>query len=149
MDSDYETSIASDADSFASLEEDIQTMSMHISEMYGLTEELEEYLTTLRRPMTHLELSQLGDTPFLKSSPFRNATFSFQKDIVIPGFDHGGKRYSFQTICSMIRDYLFRTHAVQMDGQIKLSRELQKVFGCNDEYVSYPELILKLKNVLV
>lgn len=147
-DADTDRESISDCDSFASFEKDMESMSLHISEMYGLTEELEEHLLSLHRPIEQLELSQLGDAPFLETSPFRNATFTIQQGVHFPGIEPG-KRYMFQTICSMLRNSLFHTNAVQADGSIKLSNEFQSIFGSEREYVSYNELLMKLRNILV
>ena len=70
--SDYD----SDTDSYKTIEETIAAMAHTLEELYGEAEELEETLHDLHVPLTDLHLQQLGDVPFLQTSPFRTATFA-------------------------------------------------------------------------
>lgn len=144
--SEYEHD-GSDVDSFASLEEEINIMSHYISDLYSHAEELEEHLSQLHKPIENLELKQLGDAPFLKSSPFRHATFAVKP----PGFPGADltKRYSFSEICQILRSYLFASNLIQSDGTVTLNEPLKTLFDTQEPHVQYIELLGKLKNVLI
>ncbi len=144
--SDPETEI-SDVDSFGTVEERIATLKHLISELYGEAEELEAHLGDLHLPLEKLELAQLGDVPFLQSSPFRTATFQV-KPPGFPGADLS-RRYAFHEICAVLRAYLYSSGAVAPDGTITLSKQLKSLFGVQSEKVTYIELLGHLRSVLI
>ena len=143
--SDYDSD--SDADSYATIQQAIAAMSHTLEELYGEAEELEEHLHDLHVPLTDLHLQQLGDVPFLQSSPFRTATFAVKP----PGFPGANltTRYPFHVICGILRDYLFQSGAVAADGTITLSAQLQTLFEVQDPTIQWIPLIGRLRAVLV
>jgi hypothetical protein len=142
--SEYES--PSDVDSFASVEETIETLSHLITELYGAAEELEEHLTTLVKPLEGTQIAQLGQLPFLQASPFRHATFTVKP----PGFPGADltRRYPFHEICTHLRNYLVRTGAFKSDGTVILNTELQHLFGTQETEMGYITLLAKLRTVL-
>lgn len=146
--SEPETDV-SDVDSFATVEEKIQELSHLITEIYGEAEELESHLVHIQKPLEGLQISQLGQIPFLEGSPFRHATFKIKEEFnSILGLDVN-KRYPFHKICDYLRDYLISTDAVLEDNKIKLDKKLQSLFGIKESIVGYVTLLGALRNVLI
>ena len=137
----------SDTDSYRTIEETIAAMTHTLEELYGEAEELEETLHDLHVPLTDLHLQQLGDVPFLQTSPFRTATFAV-KPPGFPGADLS-VRYPFHVICAILRDHLFKTGAVAADGTITLSKPLQTLFEVQEPTIQWIPLIGKLRAVLI
>ncbi len=137
----------SDTDSYKTIEQAIAAMTHTLEELYGEAEELEEHLHHLHVPITDLHLQQLGDVPFLQTSPFRTATFAVKP----PGFPGADltTRYPFHVICAILRDHLFKTGAVAADGTIKLSKPLQTLFEVQEPTIQWISLIGKLRAVLI
>lgn len=137
----------SDTDSYKTIEQAITAMTHTLEELYGEAEELEEHLHDLHVPITDLHLQQLGDVPFLKTSPFRTTTFAVKP----PGFPGADLtvRYPFHVICAILRDHLFKTGAVGADGAITLSKPLQILFEVQEPTIQWIPLIGKLRAVLV
>jgi len=146
-DADTEYESPSDVDSFGSVEEEITTLNHLITELYGAAEELEERLSTMVKPLEGTQLAQLGQLPFCAASPFRHATFAV-KPPGFPGVDLM-QRYPFHVICAHLRTHLLQTGAVQPDGNIKLSKDLQHLFGIQEPVVGYVTLLGHLRAVLV
>lgn len=144
-DTDYDTDI-SDVDSFGTVEQNIQTLTHLITELYGEAEELEEQLTHIQKPLEGLQVAQLGQLPFLEASPFRHAAFKV-KPPGFPGVDLD-KRYTFHAICTMLRGYLISTDSFTPTGQVKLNKQLQALFGIKEPVVGYVTLLGALRNVL-
>lgn len=148
--SEYTSSSAdsdSDADSFATMADMLNQLNLCVSEMYGLAEELEEELHELHPPLQDLSLAQFGEAAFLASSPFRYATFNPRPGI--PGLVPS-RRYMFQEICLKLREYLFASGAIQADGTIRLTHQLQTMFGYDATTVetSYMELIGRIGHIV-
>lgn len=137
----------SDADSFGTIEEEINELNHMISELYCAAEDLEDQLIKIRRPLERSQLDQLGQVPFLKTSPFRITMFS----VKAPGFGgiDLGKRYLFQEICAVLRCHLIKTGAVQPDGTINLSHQLKTLFEVEEDSIGYIVLMARLRRVLV
>ena len=146
-DADTEYESPSDVDSFESVEEEITTLNHLITELYGAAEELEERLATMVKPLEGTQLAQLGQLPFCAASPFRHATFAV-KPPGFPGVDLT-QRYPFHVICAQLRGHLLTSGAVQADGSIKLSKDLQHLFGIQEPVVGYITLLAHLRAVLV
>lgn len=146
MSSDEETDL-SDVDSFGTIEEEIQELSHFISEMYGEAEALEARIQQIQRPLESLMLDQLGQVPFLKASPFREARFQVKS----PGFQgiDLAQRYPFKEICEMMRAYLIKSGAVQADGSIRLNAQLKTLFEVEEDTIGYVALMGHLRSVLV
>ena len=144
-DSEYES--PSDVDSFGSVEEEIQALNHTITELYGAAEELEARLTTMIQPLEGTQLAQLGQLPFCAASPFRHATFAV-KPPGFPGVDLT-RRYPFHVICAHLRTHLLQSGAVQSDGSIKLSADLQHLFGIQESNIGYITLLAHLRSILV
>jgi hypothetical protein len=144
-DSEYETDISS-VDSFGTVESQIQALNHLITELYGEAEELEAQLAHVQKPLEGLVISQFGQLPFLEGSPFRQAAFKVKP----PGFPgvELNKRYPFNIICAMLRSYLLSTGAVLPNGQVKLSGQLQVLFGIKESVVGYITLLGALRKIL-
>jgi hypothetical protein len=144
-DTDYETDI-SDVSSFGSVEQNIQALSHLISELYGEAEELEAQLAHMQKPLEGLQVAQFGQLPFLEASPFRHAAFKVKP----PGFPGAelDRRYPFHLICSNLRNHLIATGAVLPNGNVKLSKELQALFGIKEPVLGYITLLGALRKVL-
>lgn len=139
-------SVISDVDSFSTVEQNIQALRHLVVELYGEAEELEEQLLHIQKPLEGLEISQLGQLPFLCASPFRHASFKIKP----PGFQgiELGKRYPFHIICTMLRTYLISSGAVLPNGYIQLNKQLQILFGIKESVVGYITLLGALRNIL-
>ena len=137
----------SDTDSYNTIHQTIATMAHTLEELYGEAEELEEYLHDLHVPITDLHLQQLGEIPFLQTSPFRTATFAV-KPPGFPGADLHA-RYPFHEICAILRNHLFATDAVATDGTITLSASLQTLFEVQEPTIQWIPLIGKLRAILI
>jgi hypothetical protein len=138
---------ASSDDSFSDIQEQLEGVTEVVNAFTQEIALLEKQLETLQRPMEALELGQLGDIPFLTTTPFRHATFLVKP----PGF-HGidlEARYPFHTICSMLRNYLFKINAVKQNGLVTLNKELQVLFGTEKTETTYLNLLQMLRNVLI
>jgi hypothetical protein len=144
--SDTETSTISSEDSSCDVQEQLERFTDVIDAVAQEIAALEAQLEALRRPIESLELAQLGDVPFLVTSPFRNAAFRV-KPPGFPGLDLD-KRYPFHTICDMLRNYVFQIGAVKDDGSVVLPSHLQQLFGAQ-EHTTYLELLTMLRNVLI
>ena len=142
--SDTESTISA-ADSLESVMQDINTLNHHITELYGLAEDLEQHLHSLRPPMENLELAQLGQLPFLAASPFRHAAFAIRPP-GFPGVDLS-RRYPFHEICRVLRTHLITTGAVQPDGSIRLTTQLKSLFEVEDNTIGYIALLGHLRRV--
>ena len=145
--SDTEYESPSDVDSFASVEETIETLSHLITELYGAAEELEEHLSTMVKPLEGTQIAQLGQLPFLQASPFRHASFAV-KPPGYPGVDLT-QRYPFHVICAHLRAYLISTGAYKPDGTVLLNADLQRLFETQESSMGYVALLAKLRAVLV
>lgn len=148
--SEYESSRAdseSDADSFTTMADMLNQLNLCVSEMYGLAEELEEELHDLHPPLQDLSLAQFGEAGFLASSPFRYAMFAPRPGI--PGLDPS-QRYMFQEICLKLRHYLLDSNAVQADGSIKLTPQLQTMFGFDFSVseTTFMELVGRINHIV-
>jgi hypothetical protein len=144
-DTEYETDI-SDVDSFGTVEVQIAALNHLITELYGEAEELEEHLAHIQKPLEGLQVSQLGQLPFLEASPFRQAAFKVKP----PGFPgvELHKRYPFHIICALLRTHLISTGAVMPNGQVKLGGQLQALFGIKEPVVGFVTLLGALRRVL-
>jgi hypothetical protein len=133
-------------ESYSTIKQAIAAMAHTLEELYGEAEELEESLHDLHVPITDLQLAQLGDVPFLQTSPFRTAPFLVKKE-GIPGAAPG-HRYPFHMICAALRDHLFKTGAVAADGTITLTADLQELFEVQESTIQWIPLVGKLRAVL-
>jgi hypothetical protein len=146
MSSESEAEI-SDVDSFGTVEMNIEALNHMISELYGQAEELEEHLLTIQKPIEGTQLCQLGQLPFLEASPFRHATFKVKP----PGFPGADleRRYPFHEICALLRSHLVASGAVQPDGTVMLSKQLQALFEVEESTIGYIALLGRLRAILV
>ena len=147
MSSDSEQEDISDVDSFATVEMNISELNHLICEMYGQAEELEEHLATLHVPLEGTQISQFGQLPFLAATPFRHATFKI-KPPGFPGVDVE-RRYPFHEICAILRNYLVSSGSVLPNGDVRLSEQLQTLFGTQESVIGYVSLLGLLRNVCV
>jgi hypothetical protein len=102
-------------------------------------------MISIQRPIEDLHIDQLGDIPFLQSSPFRQTILKFKHDIGI-GLDIS-VRHTFSDICTKLRSYLFTHNCVQDDGTIQLPPSLQSVFGLKTP-ITYIELLRHLHTIV-
>jgi TolA-binding protein len=154
-DSEYESSDASeyyesdsdqlsDVGSIESFSGDLTQLRHVVASINSTIETLETQLISMQRPIEQLHLDQLGDIPFLQSSPFRHTMLKFKSDVRIPGIDTK-QRYSFADIMKHVRTYLFESGAIQADGSIKLSKEMRKQFGIKESELSYIEIMQHMR----
>lgn len=151
-DDDYETS--SDSESVCTSEESIESFSGDLTQLRKIVasinstiETLETQLISIQRPIEALHMEQLGDTPFLESSPFRHTMLKFKSDVRIPGIDTS-KRYSFADIMKYVRTYVFESGAVQPDGSIKLTKDMRKMLGIKEETISYIDIMNHMRQIV-
>lgn len=148
---EYESSsesVASDSEeSIESFSGDLSQMRRIVASINSTIEALETQLISIQRPIEALHMEQLGDTPFLESSPFRHTMLKFKSDVGIPGLDTS-KRHSFADIMKYVRTYLFESGAVQDDGSIKLTKEMQKMLGIKEKTVSYVDIMNYMRQIV-
>lgn len=137
----------SDADSFSEIQDELERTTSLIGILTRELETFEEQVRKLQRPILDLYLNQLGDVPFLESSPFRSATFQI-KSPGFPGIDMT-RRYAFHEICALLRAYLFANDAVAADGKILLPKQLKSAFGIRKKHATFMELVQNLHKFLV
>ena len=133
--------------SFSDIESQLQQMTTLVGTLNGEIEMLETRMMAMQRPIESLHIDQLGDIPFIVTSPFRYHTFAIQAP-GIPGVDIN-KRHAFHEICTVMRAHIFHVNAVQADGTIVMDASLQKLFHTKDTQVTYPHLMRLLRKVLV
>jgi hypothetical protein len=147
-DSNYESSsdseCMSDVESFSG---ELTQLRKIVASINSTIETLETQLISIQRPIEALHMEQLGDIPFLESSPFRHNMLKFKSDINIPGLDVS-KRYSFADIMKHVRTYLFDSSAVQADGQIKLTKDMRKLLGIREHEVSYVDIMNHMRQIV-
>jgi hypothetical protein len=143
-------------DSFNTLQDNLETMTDVINACNKEIAALERNLEELQRPIESLEVSQLGDVPFLSTSPFRQQTFRLYAEAVdaFRPFAKGvpidaETRLPFETICAMIRTHFFETGAVAKDGTITLTEEQRELFGIQEPTTTFLILLKHIRNVLV
>jgi hypothetical protein len=150
-DDDYESSSDSGAsdseESIESFSGDLSQMRRIVASINSTIEMLETQLISIQRPIESLHMEQLGDVPFLESSPFRHNMLKFKTDVHIPGFDTS-KRHSFADVMKNVRSYLFETGAVQDDGSIKLTKDMQKMLGIKEKTVSYVDIMNHMRQIV-
>ena len=134
-------------ESIESFSGDLSQMRRIVASINSTIEALETQLISIQRPIESLHMEQLGDVPFLESSPFRHTMLKFKSDVRIPGLDTS-KRYSFADIMKNVRTYLFESGAVQDDGSIKLTKDMRKMLGIKDETVSYVDIINHMRQIV-
>jgi hypothetical protein len=147
MSSDSEYSEISDVDSFATIEDNLQSLNHLITDLYGQAEELEEHLVSLQKPLEGTQVEQMGQLPFLMATPFRHATFQV-KPPGFPGIDLA-QRYPFHIICATLRNYIIKNGAMRTDGQVNLTPELQALFDIQEPVIGYVALLGKLRAILI
>ena len=136
--------------SFSDIESQLQQMTTLVGTLNGEIEMLEARMMAMQRPIESLHIDQLGDIPFIVTSPFRYHTFAIQAPGIpgIPGVDIN-KRHAFHEICTVMRAHIFHVNAVQADGTIVMDASLQKLFHTKEKRVTYPHLMRLLRKVLV
>lgn len=149
---EYESSsesVASDnsEESIESFSGDLSQLRRIVASINSTIEVLETQLISIQRPIEALHVEQLGDTPFLESSPFRHTMLKFKSDVCIPGLDTS-KRHSFADMMKYVRTYLFESGAVQTDGSIKLTKEMQKMLGIKEKTVSYVDIMNHMRQIV-
>lgn len=144
---DEESDALSDVSSIESFSGDLTQLRHVVASINSTIETLETQLISMQRPIEQLHLDQLGDIPFLQSSPFRHTMLKFKSDVGIPGIDKH-KRYSFADIMKHVRSYLFESGAVQSDGTIKLSKDQRKQLGIKEQELSYIELMQHMRQIV-
>lgn len=149
-DSNYESSSDSDCMSEESIESfsgDLTQLRKIVASINATIETLETQLISIQRPIEALHMEQLGDIPFLESSPFRHTMLKFKSDIKIPGLD-ASKRHSFAEIMKHVRAHLFEFGAVQPDGSIQLSKDMRNLLGIKDKNVSYIDIMNHMRQIV-
>ena len=143
--------VGSEIESVSSIESfsgDLSQLRSVVASINKTIETLETQLISIQRPIEALHVDQLGDVPFLHSSPFRHTMLKFKADVGIPGIDVH-KRHSFADIMSAVRSYLFSCGAVKEDGEIRLSKDMRKALGgIKQTSLSYVELMQHLRTIV-
>jgi len=137
----------SDDEGILEIEEQLVTLTDTLEILLASIEDLDEELVSLERPLENIMLQQLGDVPYLKTSPFRTATFAFRPP-GLPGINLK-RRYKFEEICELLRKYLFQTKLIDANETIQMNQILKTLFGVKEDSISYISLIGKLRNVLI
>ena len=145
--SDYES------DSFSSIQADFERLSEILQNFASDIDVLGSNLVKMQKPIENIELNQLMDVSFLENSAFRKQTFLVRDSGLsgLSGFEPN-KRYPFNEICSVLRNYLFKNNLVRVDGTIVLNEYLKNLFkleNTNEGNINYLDIIVRLKNVLV
>lgn len=147
-DSGAESSEAESITSIESFSGDLSQLRAIVSSINATIETLETQLISIQRPIEALHIDQLGDVPFLQSSPFRHTMLKFKADVSIPGIDVH-KRHSFAEIMTAVRSYLFTGGAIQEDGTIHLSKEMRKTLGgIKESSLTYIELMQHMREIV-
>lgn len=144
--SEYTPSVASAEEATNGVHEHLESMRELMHAMLQETEELEARLLTLQRPVEALALEQLGDVPFLQSSPFRHQAFRLKVD-GIPGFE-AGRRYPYHELVSVLRAHLIETGAMDAEGVATLAKPLQRLLGVEEERLSFVKILGHLRNIV-
>jgi hypothetical protein len=135
-------------DSIESFSGDLSQLRHIVATINATIETLETQLISIQRPIEALHVEQLGDTPFLISSPFRHTMLKFKSDVGIPGIDVH-KRHSFADIMSAVRAYVFANDAVRDDGSIHLSKAMRKALGgIKESSLTYVELMQHMREIV-
>jgi hypothetical protein len=137
----------SDADSFSSIQENLEQLSDLVTLFTKQLEVAEEKMSEIQPKLEDTHVSLLNGVPFLETSTFRNQKFLI-KPPGLPGIDTM-KRYAFKTICEMMRKYLFASNLVLEDGTIQVNEFLQSMLGIKESKVSYMGLLGHLQTVIV
>lgn len=129
------------------LEAELERLSALVGTLLTQLETTEAHLAVLQPHIEDLHVHQLGDLPFLETSPFRHETFRVQP----PGFPgvELGQRYPFKDICDALRKYVIRGGAVADDGTIRLDAPLKKLFKTRANKTTFLDMMGKLRRVLV
>jgi hypothetical protein len=129
------------------LEAELERLSTLVGMILTQLEATETQLATLQPHIEDLHVNQLGDLPFLETSPFRHETFRVQP----PGFPgvELDQRYPFKDICGALRKYVIRGGSVADDGTITLDAPLKKLFKTRTNKTTFLELMGMLRRVLV
>lgn len=143
----YSSVSDTDASNYDELEETLTHLRATLGAMMEGIESMETKLVQLQVPIQNMYADQLGDVPFLETSPFRNASFRI-KSPGFPGIDMT-KRYKFKEITAVLRSYLEKQKAIDASGVITLPAPLKKLFGIKTPTTTFMELIANLRNVLV
>lgn len=137
----------SDADSFSSIQENLEQLSDLVTLFTKQLEVAEAKMSEIQPKLEDTHVSLLNGVPFLETSTFRNQKFLI-KPPGLPGIDML-KRHAFKTICEMMRKYLFASNLVQEDGTIQVNTALQSMLGIKQPTVSYVDLLGHLRSVIV
>jgi hypothetical protein len=141
-------SVAESVSSIESFSGDLSQLRAIVASINTTIETLETQLISIQRPIEALHIDQLGDVPFLTSSPFRHTMLKFKSDVDIPGIDTH-KRHSFADIMAAVRTYLFTKNAVHEDGTIHLSKEMRKALGgIKDSSLTFIELMQHMREIV-
>ena len=123
MSSSEESSGEESEGGILAIESELERLSTLVGMILTQLETTESQLATLQPHIEDLHVNQLGDLPFLETSPFRHETFRVQS----PGFPgvELDQRYPFKDICAALRKYVIRGGAVAEDGTIRLDAPLK------------------------
>ena len=105
-----------------------------------LLENTETALHKLQRPMEQLSLQQLGDVPFLQTSPFRFQEFMLKK--------RPGKRIPFHVLCGELRSHSL-SHSLSESRDIPMTPFLKEQLDISANTLTYPQLLGTLVNGIV
>lgn len=126
-----------------------QTTIEEIELLLNMIDVLEKKLDSLHRPLQLLTINQMGNLDFLQVSSFRFERFRFRNETIAKnaGLDPS-KRYTYEEICSTLRNYLIKNNHITPSGNVKLNDELKQLFEIEEDSISYLLLLQKLRHVL-
>jgi hypothetical protein len=139
--------------SIESFSGDLTQLRSVVASINATIEVLETQLISIQRPIEALHVDQLGDVPFLQSSPFRHTLLKFKSPSVgIPGLGGGApqsKRHTFSDIMAHVRTYLFDKGAVHADGSIHLTRDMQRALGIKTPpVITYIDMMRYMREIV-
>jgi hypothetical protein len=104
-----------------------------------MLETAETALHALQRPIELIALDQLGEVPFLLTSPFRQQSFSLKR---IPS-----ERIPFHAICANLRAHCIPL--TDQNGTIRVSPFLREQLHVSTDTVQFPQLLGALTHGVV
>ena len=117
-----------------------QSLLTQVEALVTVLETAEAGLLTLQRPMEQLALHQLGNIPFLQTSPFRSESFLLKRR-------PGGSRIPFRSICAELRAHCL-TLPTEGD-ELVVSPFLREMLHLETRTTTFPALLGALTQGIV
>jgi len=116
------------------------TLLTEVEVLMTVLETAEAGLAALQRPMEQLALHQLGNVPFLQSSPFRQESFLLKRRIE-------GNRVPYHVVCAQLRAHCL-TLPTEGD-ELVVSSFLRDMLHIRTRTTTFPRLLGALTEGLV